>query len=106
MRHTRKEQREARAKRKNIARTVLAGMGLLVFLLVVGRVGYWETHYCRNAQVTNVNNQLIEVTDSADLVWEFYGDGFRTGDKVRLYMFNNGTDSNIYDDEIEDVKLR
>lgn len=103
MRQTKRTKRKVRT---NKAQTALATVGLLVFFLALDRVGYWETHYCRSAEVTNVNKQCVEVTDSADNVWEFYGDGFRTGDKVRLYMFNNGTDSNIYDDEIEDVKLR
>ena len=109
MTHTEKRAREERrreVKRQTRRETLIGCIGLIVFLLLVGRVGYWETHYNRDGVVTSVSGQLVEVEDKTGLTWEFYGDGFRTGDNVRMVMFNGGTDGTVYDDEIIDVKLR
>lgn len=69
-------------------------------------VEYIETHYTREATViyTNDNNEVV-VSDKAGNEWHFYGIGYVEGDAVKMKMFTNYTDSNIYDDEIVNVKI-
>lgn len=101
-----KRQREAENKRRERVQTFIALIGLLLFLLLVGRVGYWETHYNRDATVVSVQGQLVTVEDRIGMLWDFYADGYKVGDEVRMLMDNNTTDNIITDDTIEDVKLR
>lgn len=100
-----KAQRREAHKRQERRETVFACIVLVVFLLLVGRVGYWETHYNRDGVVVSVENQLVSVEDKIGMVWEFYGDGYRVGDKVVMLMDNAGTDSVVTDDMIDDVKV-
>lgn len=97
-----KEVQKSRDKRD----TIIAGIMLVLFLLLLGRVGYWETHYNRDATVVSVQGQLVTVEDKIGMLWDFYADGYKVGDEVRMLMDNNTTDNIITDDTIEDVKLR
>jgi hypothetical protein len=102
----REAQRRRRQRRlQTVRNTVIATLVLLAFLWVVGRAGWYECHYWREAQVISVENQLVKVEDKAGYRWTFSGEGYRVGDEVEMLMFNNTTDSIISDDEIEEVKL-
>lgn len=79
---------------------------LLVTIALFCACSYVERHYYRDAKVTSVSGQLIEVEDKCGFTWEFYADGYRVGDEVRMLMDTHCTESNIYDDEIVNVKLR
>lgn len=79
---------------------------VLVFCVVIpGICGNIETHYTREATVVAIQGNKVIVEDTRGNEWSFYGGGFVEGDKVKMRMFTNYTDSNIYDDEIKDVKL-
>lgn len=87
-------------------------LGFVAVISVVGRVGYWENHYDRQATVTDVvvceTEYLVEVEDAGGYTWEFYAENredFKMGDNVKMRMCTMDTDSNIFDDVIEDVKL-
>lgn len=102
----REVQRRRRQRRlQGIRNLVLATLALLAFLLVVGKAGWYECHYTREAEVIKVENDLVKVKDDAGYLWTFSADGYRVGDRVEMLMFNNTTDSIIRDDEIEEVKL-
>lgn len=98
-----KREAHKRAQRRE---TALATLGLLVIVVLFCLCSYIETHYYRDAKVTSVSGQLVTVEDRCGYVWEFYADGYRTGDEVRMLMDTHCTDNNIYDDEIITVKLR
>jgi hypothetical protein len=61
-----------------------------------------ETTYNRKAIVTNVNNEIVTVIDESDNEWDFVGNNFSIGDKVKLIMDNNHTHT-IKDDVIKNV---
>lgn len=65
---------------------------------------YAETHYTRKAEVIKIADNLITAEDERGYLWDFEGDGFETGDKIKLIMDTNHTDSNIFDDKIIHVK--
>ena len=46
---------------------------------------------------------MITVRDEHDHNWTFYGDGYFVGQELTLVMNTNNTNSNIYDDLIEQV---
>ncbi len=78
---------------------------LLVFIVMPGIAGNIETHYNREGVVIAIQGDEILVEDTTENVWSFVGDGFIEGDRVKMRMFTNCTDSNIYDDEIEKVEI-
>ena len=83
----------------------ISGMSIIGFIigaLLIG--GYIDTHYTREATVVKINEDEIVVEDSIQHHWSFYGEDYKIGDKIKMTMFNNYTDSNIYDDKIIKVK--
>lgn len=98
-----KREAHKRAQRRE---TALAILMMLVVVALFCVCSYVEQHYYRDAKVTSVSGQLVIVEDKCGYVWEFYADGYRTGDEVRMLMNTHCTDNNIYDDEIITVKLR
>lgn len=79
-------------------------IAICVILFAVYSIGYAETHYSEKAEVTMVIGDLVRAKDTNGNCWEFYGKDFKRGDKVRLIMYNNHTELNIYDDEVANVK--
>lgn len=95
---TKRQMRKVREIAKNI-----------ILMIIVVVIFYWcswyETHYTREAIVIDVTDNIITVVDRCDYTWSFEGDGFKVDDKVKLTIDTMHTDSNIFDDEIEDVKM-
>lgn len=95
---TKRQMRKVRAIIKNVT-----------LMMIVVAMFYWcawyETHYTREATVIDVTDSIITVVDKCDYTWSFEGDGFNVNDKVKLMMNTMHTDFNIFDDEIEDVKI-
>jgi len=85
----------------------IVGFILMTTILFIAPciTGYIETHYTREAKVTEVAGATITVEDTTNNVWSFEGDGFTVGDEVTLKMDNSCTDS-IYDDVIVKVEKR
>lgn len=61
-----------------------------------------ETTYNRKATVININNEIVTVIDESGNEWDFIGNNFSIGDKVKLVMDNNHTNT-IRDDVIKNV---
>lgn len=81
----------------------------IVTIVLILAMFYWclwyETHYTREATVINVTNNVITVVDKCDYTWMFEGEGFCVNDEVKLVMNTMHTDSDISDDEIENIKI-
>lgn len=93
--------------KRNIATVVVVIIGLIALILISGIVGYYETHYTREARVIDLeSDSVVVVEDTTGNVWAFEGEGFTVGDEVKMTMATHGTDSNIVDDEIVNVRLR
>ena len=87
-------------------REIVKNITLMIILVVIFCWCSWyETHYTREATVIDVTDNIITVVDRCDYTWSFEGDGFNVDDEVKLMMNTMHTDSNIFDDEIEDVKI-
>lgn len=84
---------------------VKAAVILIIILVLFGWVSYSETHYSREATITEVNECSIITTDTCGYEWEFKGTGFTEGEKVILKMntcFTNGITDDIIEDIIKD----
>lgn len=92
--------------RKIIENIELAGLAVLISFGIFF-ASYIESHYSRNATIIDQETATLYLAeDETGNLWEFEGSGFSIGDKVVLQMNNNGTDSNIYDDEVVKVRLK
>lgn len=82
-------------------------IALIAFVVLPSIAGYLATYYPREAVVTSINKDSEEITviDTTNNEWSFYGTGYTKGGTVKMKMFTNYTDSNIYDDKIVDVKI-
>jgi len=78
---------------------------LLVFIVMPVIAGTFETHYNKEGVVIAVQDNEILVEDTSKNVWTFEGTGFDEGDRVKMRMFTNCTDSTFEDDEIEKVEI-
>lgn len=82
--------------------------GALVFFLLIGCpiiAGTLECRYTREGVVTKVVGNEISVEDTTHNIWVFEGDDFEEGDRVKLYMFDGCTNSDISDDKIINAKI-
>lgn len=86
-----------------ILRVILATALAIAFFAIIGRAGYWDCHYYRYGKITKIDNGIISVEDNRGYIWECPGKGFTVGSIVKLLMFTNYTDSNIFDDKIEGI---
>ena len=81
---------------------------LSVLFVMPGIAGFYENHYWNTGIVTSVVNETVTVEDTEGNEWDFICDSkndYSVGDKVRLRFSTNYTDSNIYDDEVENVTV-
>ena len=90
---------------KRIVRATVITIAVVVTLLAIGRVGYWETHYNREGVVTDVTNEVITITDTTGNEWAVEGESLTVGDRVTLCMHTQGTEHTITDDTIDSVRV-
>lgn len=83
---------------------IMSFISLFIVVLCFCFCSFAETHYTKNAIVTNVNQNLITAKDENGYLWEFEGEGFEEDTEVKLIMDTNHTDSNIFDDKVIDAR--
>lgn len=89
---------------RKVKDVVLVVLALGIFFLVLGRVGYHETHYTMKGTVVKVEGAELTVDAEDGHRWRCYETGYSINDEVELTMWNGGTDLEKLDDEVEDVK--
>ena len=85
-------------------KVALAILGVAVAILIIGRMGWYETHSVRYGSIAKVEDNKVLFEDSDGYAWYFYGDGYKVNDIVEA-TFWNATTKAIEDDEIETVKV-
>ena len=93
--------RQTRKRRGIIKNITLITIVVIMFCWC----SWYETHYTREAIVIDVTDNIVTVIDKHNNTLSFKGDDFNVDDEVRLTMDTMHTDSNIFDNEIEDVKM-
>ena len=80
-------------------------IGLFIGLLVLGMLGYMETHHTQNGQVISVNqsNNNTLIKDNMGELWSVNTRDFNIGDNVKI-TFNNQATTIKEDDEIVKIE--
>ena len=84
-------------------RTVKAIVVMMVMVVLMGCMGYIDTHYTRkDCEVVEVEQGLMTIVDTCGYEWTYYSDEevHEVGTVVNLKMHTNNTTDNIEDDEI------
>ena len=89
----------------NIAKCIIAGIGVVLAILFIGFVGKMETHYTRDGFVAEVNEGITTIEDYTGNLWDIESTEFQIGDNVSLLLIDNGTQE-LQDDVVEDVIYR
>ena len=77
---------------------------VVVMIVMYAIASYIDTHYTRQAIVTNVEQSLVTATDDDGNVWQFKATDMYEGEHIKMIMDNNHTIMN-YDDEVVNVKV-
>lgn len=84
-------------------------IGLCAVLFLIGRIGWHETHVTKLGSIVAIekkeNETIVTMKDSEGFLWDFYGDDFNLHDIVQADFWTNGTDLNLFDDELVNVKI-
>ena len=76
-----------------------------VFATLVAMVGYVECHYTQDATITALEeDDEVVFVDARGEEWSFFGEGYEVGQEVRVTFYTNHTDTELFDDEIVDVR--
>ena len=76
---------------------------LAVMIIILFGVMYIESHYTKEAIVTNIEQDTVTVQDTEGNEWQFIASEYELGQNLTLVMFTNNTDSRA-DDIIQKVK--
>ena len=99
---TKKEVRAKRRARRTVVRTIIIIVVMLAMYVVAS---YVDTHYTREAITTYTDNTgRVVAIDNSGNIWEFKADNLDAGQKIKMRMFTNNTNT-IYDDEVVGVKI-
>lgn len=79
---------------------------VIMFVIVfgLGAVGYVDTHGTVYGEVTEVSDGLV-IFNAGDSVWSFYGDGFETGDRIKVTIDDHGTFTTTDDKVVKAKKV-
>lgn len=82
---------------------IFGGIGIFVFLLIIGFVGTWETKYDLDCTCIKVDAETASFCDNNGHVWEWEleENDFIQLDKTYILHMNNNHTASVLDDEIE-----
>ena len=90
-------------KEKKVLKTIAFIIGLIIFMMIIGRVGYWDLHYEMDCKVVEITDNVITLEDSTGNLWEVEDINLELGETYTVVFFNNDTSIRT-DDEIEKIK--
>lgn len=77
---------------------------MILMLALLYCACWYECHYAKDCVVVSVDNDVVTVKDTQGHLWEFIGDDYKITDVVRVTFYTNHTDTELFDDEIVDVR--
>lgn len=96
--------RRIKEERKQKAlETIALIIGFIIFILVVGRISYWDLYYEMDCEVVEIVDNVITLEDSTGNLWEVEDINLELGETYTVVFFNNDTSTRT-DDEIEKIK--
>ena len=98
--------RRIKEERKQKAlETIALIIGFIIFILVVGRISYWDLYYEMDCEVIEIVDDVITLEDSTGNLWEVEDINLELGETYTVVFFNNDTCERT-DDEVEEIKNR
>lgn len=98
----RKRKEESKQKGIEIIAFII---GFPIFMLIAGRVGYWDLHYEMDCEVVKIADDIVTLEDGSGHSWEVEDTTLELGETYTVVFFNNDTCARA-DDEVEEIKNR
>ena len=95
--------RRKEERKQKVLGTIAFIIGFAIFMLIVGRVGYWDLHYEMDCKVVEITDNVITLEDNTGNLWEVEDINLELGETYTVVFFNNNTCTRI-DDEIKEIK--
>ena len=95
--------RRKEERKQKVLGTIAFIIGFAIFMLIVGRIGYWDLHYEMDCKVVEIVDNVITLEDSTGNLWEVEDINLELGETYTVVFFNNDTSIRT-DDEIEEIK--
>lgn len=84
---------------------IVAGIGVILAVFIIGLLGKWESSYEHYAFVESINDGVTTFTDSSGNLWNYESEEFAIGEHVILTLRDTGT-SLIQDDVITGIRIK
>lgn len=85
---------------------LIAGIGVVLAIFLIGLLGRWESHYTRDGYVTEIQpGGVAVIEDYTGNIWEIQTEEFHVGDDVRMTFFNSSS-AVIADAVIDKIELK
>lgn len=95
--------RRKEERKQKVLETIALIISFIIFILVVGRVGYWDLHYEMDCKVVEIVDNIVTLEDSSEYLWEVEDTILELGKTYTIVFFNNDTCTRI-DDEVKEIK--
>lgn len=90
---------------RNVIEKIKIVVVLLILISSFCLVGFVECHYEKQGFIYKIENEEVHFIDERGEEWIITSDiPYVIGEDVKIIFYTNGTDSNIYDDEVYYVK--
>lgn len=95
--------RRREERKQKVFETIAFIIGFIIFMAIVGRVGYWDLHYEMDCEVVKIVDDVATFEDGSGHLWEVENTTLELGETYTVVFFNNDTSIRT-DDEIEKIK--
>lgn len=95
--------RRREERKQKVLETIAFIIGFIIFMAIVGRVGYWDLHYEMDCEVVKIVDNVVTLEDGSGHLWEVENTILELGETYTVVFFNNDTSIRT-DDEIEEIK--
>ena len=90
-------------RKQKTLETIALIIGFTIFMLIVGRVGYWDLHYEMECEVVEIVDDVAILEDNTGNLWGVEDTTLELGETYTVVFFNNNTCERT-DDEIKKIK--
>ena len=95
--------RRREERKQKVLETIAFIIGFIIFMAIVGRVGYWDLHYEMDCEVVKIVDDVVTLEYCSGYLWEIKDTTLELGETYTVVFFNNDTSIRT-DDEIEEIK--
>lgn len=88
-----------------IIASIILTIAIIASIACVTSVNKFTAAHTRTAEaeVIEINDNVVAVETADGNIWEFYGEGYEVGQQVKVLFSNNGSPNCYKDDTIQKV---